>query len=85
MSDIDTPREMVAQYRLTLDDLRTVQEVMARLADDHRRNVQRLERARQISGEARSIALCHNREAVTRYQRIAERAGREILELDGEL
>jgi len=70
---------------LTIDDLRTIHEVMTRLAADHRSKVQRLERARQISGEARSIALCHNREAVTRYERIAARVGRQILELDGEL
>lgn len=72
--------------RLTVDDYRTIQAVMERLAADHRRLVQRIERAQQSEpDESRRIALCLNREAVTRYQRISDRAGREILELDGEL
>jgi len=71
--------------RLTVDDLRTIQDVMTALAADHRRNVERLERARQIAGTARTAALHRNREAVTRYQRIANRVGREILELEWEL
>jgi len=85
MSDTDTPREMVAQYRLTLDDLRTIQEVMTGLADHHRRIGQRLERSQQLTDTGRTAALHRNREAVTRYERIAARAGREVLELDGEL
>jgi len=71
--------------RLTVDDLRTIQDVMTALAADHRRNVERLERARQIAGTARTAALHRNREAVTRYKRIASRVGREILELEWEL
>jgi len=71
--------------RLTVDDLRTIQDVMTALAADHRRNVERLERARQIAGTARTAALHRNREAVTRYQRIARRVGREILDLEWEL
>lgn len=71
--------------RLTVDDLRTIQDVMTALAADHLRNVERLERARQITGTARTAALHRNREAVTRYQRIANRVGREILDLEWEL
>ena len=71
--------------RLTVDDLRTIQEVMTRLAADHGSKVQRLERAQQMTDQARAIALYHHREAVTRYQRIAARVGLEILKLDGEL
>ena len=70
---------------LTVDDYRTIQEVMTRLADEHRRMVQRLERAQQLTNTGRTAALYRNREAVTRYQRIAARVGRQILELDGEL
>lgn len=70
---------------LTVDDLRTIQEVMTRLAADHRSKMQRLERAQQMTDTARAAGVRWNREAVTRYQRIAARVGRQILELDGEL
>lgn len=71
--------------RLTVGDLRTIQDVMTALAADHRRNVSRLERAEQIASNARKAALLRNREAATRYERIAARVGREILELEWEL
>lgn len=70
---------------LTVDDLRTIQEVMTRLAADHRSKMRRLERAQQMTDTARTVGVRWNREAVTRYQRIAARVGRQILELDGEL
>jgi len=71
--------------RLTVDDLRTIQQVLIDLAADHRRNAERLERASVLSDKVRTAALHRNREAVTRYQRIANRVGREILELEWEL
>ena len=70
---------------LTVDDLRTVQGVMEQLAADHRRKAQRLERAQAMTDQARAIALDYHREAVTRYERISDRVGREVLERDGEI
>lgn len=78
------PLERVTE-RLTLDDLRTIQEVMTRLTAEHRLKVQRLERAQQMTDTARRAGIYLHREAVTRYSRIADGVGLEILALDGEL
>lgn len=70
---------------LTVDDLRTVQGVMEQRAAGHRTKVKRLERAQAMTDQARAIALDYHREAATRYERISNRVGREILERNGEI
>ena len=69
---------------LTVDDLRTIQQVFMDLATDRRHLVERLERL-NMGKQARRVAIANNQKAADHYSRIANRAGREILELEWEL
>ena len=71
--------------RLTVDDLRTIQQVLIERAEDHRRVCRRLERADVIAKQSRVSWILEHHEAIARYERIASRVGREILELEWEL
>jgi len=71
--------------RLTVDDLRTIQQVLIERAEDHRRVCRRLERADVIAKQSRVSWILEHHEAIARYERIASRVGREILDLEWEL
>ena len=77
MNDLDTDR-------LTVDDLRTVQQIFLDLAADRRRLVARLEQM-TIGEQARRVAIANNQEATDRYARIASRAAHEIAILEWEV
>lgn len=71
--------------RLTVDDLRTIQQIMIERANDHRRICRRLERADAIAKQSRMAWMLEHHEAIARYERIAARVGREIDVLEWEL